>query len=467
MDFNVWQFFEDILYKIYKNENMGYVNIHLNGGRKSGKTYNALNFIARAIMLQKNNMDVFLFRWLKGDAQALFDEMLWHINYLTETNWSNVNLSKKLIKINENKIQVMGIHSNSTRKKIELVGLERAKNKKYAIIFIEECVEFSSEEILNIKHAIGGYLNLIFIYASNPNSLLLNYVKELNFVLPYNVEELSTKGYQYLKLNNNIYFYQNWRVNKYLSEADIQTIKETWNIDKQRAKVVDWGIPGIESNLIYANEIEKLKILPFKELPFCKEIYIGLDWGDSQEEEGSATALEIVGISKNEGNIIYEEYFWHNKDFYKDTFTRIREMLDKVEEFFNREGFSYFKRKGVDFVMDRGLYSERDFLQIEANKRGLSWINFKFCLKNLERTRINIRKYLINTDRYWINESCKKHIEELQTQTWDIEHFDKNGLYKQKDLWNHTTDAIDYAQSYRQYEVLREDNYKILYKGEK
>lgn len=32
MDFNVWQFFEDILYKIYKNENMGYVNIHLNGG---------------------------------------------------------------------------------------------------------------------------------------------------------------------------------------------------------------------------------------------------------------------------------------------------------------------------------------------------------------------------------------------------------------------------------------------------
>jgi len=76
MDFNVWQFFEDILYKIYKNENMGYVNIHLNGGRKSGKTYNALNFIARAIMLQKNNMDVFLFRWLKGDAQALFDEML-------------------------------------------------------------------------------------------------------------------------------------------------------------------------------------------------------------------------------------------------------------------------------------------------------------------------------------------------------------------------------------------------------
>lgn len=459
--FNAYQFFEDLLIKIKKNENFGVINIHLNGGRKSGKTYSAIYFLVRAFFMQ-NSIDCFLFRWLKSDVDSLWNELLSHYHFFVK-NDKRINFTRHKILNGTDKIQVFGIHSQSSRKKVELAGLERAKNKNYCIVFIEECVEFNKFEILDIKHAVGGYTNIIYIYASNPNSFLLDYIKNLNSIMAYNSQELQKKGYQFKRLGNDIYLYNNWRVNKYLSNADKQSILDTWKIDTERAKVVDWGFPGIENGLIYQQEISKLKIITEQQTPNVKDVCIGLDWGDGEKENSSATALEIVGITKNEGNVILGEYYWHNKNGYKTLFERAKEMLKYIKTFFDKPEYEYFKRNGVDFVMDRGLFSERDFLQLEAQKQGLIWLNFKFAIKNLERTRINIRKYLINTNRYFINEKCIEHIAELKAQQWDPEHLDKNRLPNQLDQWNHTTDAIDYAQSYRQYDVIYEDEYNLLY----
>lgn len=172
----------------------------------------------------------------------------------------------------------------------------------------------------------------------------------------------------------------------------------------------------------------------------------------------------ILGVGNNNADIVLKEYYWHNKWGYKSVYLRAKEMLSMVKDFFSNFDYKYFRNIGVDIILDTGLYSERDILELVAAEIGISsWVNFKFALKNLERTRINIRKYKLATNRYYVNKECTYHLQELNLQKWDFEHKDKQGLPKQMDENNHTTDALDYAISYNQYDITKEDTYKLLY----
>ena len=463
---NLWSFLDELLYLMNEQKNIGSWDIHLNGGRKSGKTYRALDFVAKAIIMLKNNVDAYLFRWLRQDSEYLFNEVQWQVEHILGQTIKpqNINLSRRIIKINGNLIQTLGVHSSTTRKKVELAGLTRAKGKKYCILVLEECYEFSESEILDIKHAVGGYDNFITIYISNPNTLDTPYLQRIHKVFEHNENELKTKGYQFLVKDKVIYFYNNWRINNFLSDSDIKTISDTWEIDKERAKVVDWGIPGVESGVIYANELRFINIRDFKDLPRAQTISVGIDWGDGDLETSSATTLMILGIGNNNADIVLKEYYWHNKWGYKSVYLRAKEMLSMVKDFFSNFDYKYFRNIGVDIILDTGLYSERDILELVAAELGISsWVSFKFALKNLERTRINIRKYKLATNRYYVNKECIYHLQELNLQKWDLEHKDKQGLPKQLDSNNHTTDALDYAISYNQYDITKEDTYKLLY----
>lgn len=464
-----WDFFENILYSMYLNEDIENVELHLNGGRKSGKTFRTCDFIARAILGFSGKVDSYLFRWKKSDAFELFAEIeRSFVNILNrELNKNELNIQHKIFKLNNNQTRVLGIHNQSNRQQIKLTGIKRAQNKKYVIIVLEECYEFTDDEILAIQHAIGGYKNIITIYISNPNTLNTPYLKRISTVLQHDETILRDKGYQAKRVENKLYFYNNWRINPFITNSDVLTLSQTWEIDAERAKVVDYGVPGVEAGRIYSNEMKFIKKDKLENLPWPNQITVGVDWGDGQTEDGSATTAMILGITNKKQQIVLKEYYHHNKNGFKPTTQRVSEIIDMIQNFFSGIHYQYFKNRGVDVILDTGLYSIKELLEIEASKRGIIWMSFKFAIKNLERSRIEIRKYVMATNRYYVNETCINHLLELETQKWDETKRDKQNLPKQEDANNHTTDALDYAISYSQYEITNEDKFLMLHKYKK
>jgi len=47
-------------------------------------------------------------------------------------------------------------------------------------------------------------------------------------------------------------------------------------------------------------------------------------------------------------------------------------MLSMVKDFFSNFDYKYFRNIGVDIILDTGLYSERDILELVAAELGMS-----------------------------------------------------------------------------------------------
>lgn len=471
---NPWAWLDDLKLLFINDVQFGLITIYLDGGRKFGKTYETCETSAEMTVALPEKLDVYALRWLKTDSQELLDEMLDAVEILIGEEETKKAFKKqaKTFKINGNRIRILGLHNPSARKKVKLTGIRRAKGKPYAIIMIEEAYEFTVNELLQIQEAIGGYDNYCFIYITNPNSLAIPFIEAREKEFPHNEQELKTKGYQF-KIEYNpsvikIWFYGNWRINSHLSVADINTILQAWDIDPARARVIDYGMPGIETDNIYSHEYPKIKLLPYKELiKFkTKSIRAGIDWGDGAGANGSATALSIVGQGYKNETYVYSSWTHYNKDGYKAPTERVKIIVDILEEMLKlKPELAYF---GLKVKLDTGLNAEKEMLETETALRGLSnSLFFVWAKKFQERTRINVRKYKINTGRYYVAKENTEHLRELQLQKWDENKQDKQGLPKQEDKLNHTTDTVDYAEDEFQYAILQEDQYLILHKQKK
>ena len=467
-----WAFLEDLLYMLYQNVDFGLIEIFLDGGRKYGKTYRACDFSAKASLIQPNNVDIYLTRWLKGDTSELNDELLDALERVLnrDLNHKESNKSRKIYKINNNTIRVLGLHTPSQRKKVKLTGLTRAKGKKYCILIFEEAYEFTEQEIQQVKEAIGGYKNYLIIYITNPNSLAIPFIKKREQEFPHNEKELKVNGFQFKQEkvkegHYKLWFYGNWRINPYIEAADVNLILDTWKTDPARARVVDLGLPGIEQNGIYAHEIPKIIKLPLFQIlqKPLKNITAGIDWGDGNTPEASATTCVIVATGYNNETYILDTYKHQNYyDGYKSPQERVADIIELIYQFSKiRPDITY---QPFNVYLDTGLHAEKEFLELGKEYRALDWLNFSFATKYQERTRINIRKYKMNTNRYFVADHITNIIEELSLQAWDDTKKDKQNLPKQKDEHNHLTDAEDYALSELMYEITQEEMFKLLNK---
>lgn len=462
----------DILLMIYERKNFGMIEVYLDGGRKYGKTYRVCDTTAKALIIAPYDVDAYMLRWQKQDSNELAGETIDAVEryFGRDLTKNDYNKQEKTFRINGNVLRVLGLHTPSQRKKVKLTGIKRAKNKKYAIIVFEEAYEFSEKELDQVLEAIGGYQNYLIFYITNPNSLAIPFIKQREREFPHNERLLRERGFQYKyqKIDNKrhkIWFYANWRVNEYLPEADYRLIMKSWETDANRARVVDYGMPGVEEGGIYTHEIPKIKTLPLNQIlqiPL-KSISAGVDWGDGVSETASATTLVISAVGYNEETYVLETYKHQNHwDGYKSPQERVADMLEIIYQFsLKRSDITY---QPFNVYLDTGLVSEMEFFKLGALNRGLDWINFSFATKYQERTRINMRKYRMNTGRYYIANHITNIQEELQLQTWDEDKKDKFGQPKQKDEHNHLTDAEDYALCEYTYSITQEEQFRMLYK---
>lgn len=468
------------------------IELSEDGGRKSAKTTQTIKFAVAATLLYPNQCDVELFRWLKGeDADELFEEVIDNTQELLgrELTRQELNRSKRRIRIagTNNKITIRGINTPNKRKRVKMVGAKRAKGKKYLIKVFEEAYEFSNEEILGINNALGGYNYVIDIKLTNPHSLAYPYIKNLDNEFKHNKHELMTKGEQFKFLTKlievegrepitmwRIIHYTNWRVNSWLSQADIMLIMQSHNYGVSKGLVADYGMPATEDGAIYGLEYDKIiQGLSVRDILVrygIKGLTGGIDVGDGDEENSSSTTAYLVGKGLKGETLVLKEYYQHNA---RRPITPKQKASEIVDMYLNavrthQELRDYVNQEQVLQVWCEWDFSFIELLKLAALERKVeNWLQFEQTSKLGERTRINVRKYKIMSNRYVVSNECIEHLQELQIQRWSETRKDKHGLPVQEDADNHTTDAIDYAECEDTYEVIDEDAYKLVNKNDK
>lgn len=201
IELKAFKHYEEFLVEMGKpNPRFDHIDGSEDGGRKSGKTSACIKFACAAVLAYPNKVDVAAFRWLKGeDADELFEEFIDNMEILIGRplrHRQEVSYGKRRITINGNDIRVRGVNSANKRKKVKMVGIRRAKGKKFLIKIFEERYEFSYDEILGINQALGGYTHTIELKITNPHSLAYKYIKALDTYFPHSREIMKTKGEQ-------------------------------------------------------------------------------------------------------------------------------------------------------------------------------------------------------------------------------------------------------------------------------
>lgn len=179
-----------------------------------------------------------------------------------------------------------------------------------------------------------------------------------------------------------------------------------------------------------------------------KSFNSGVDLGNGSSETSSATAMVSTAIGKTGSNFILDCYYSHNKDGYVSNKQHANKMvntiLDLVKQYphlrqlVNSNGFVFRCEWDFSFIemLDEAIIGRNVDEFMETRQ----------AHKHNELARIEIRKYLIGSKKYYVAKEAINHLEELELQRWDETKKDnKTGRHKPEDANNHTTDAQDYS----------------------
>lgn len=451
-----------------------------NGGRKSGKTTNAINLGVVATLMFAGDCDFMGWRYFINDAKELFAEVKSNYERVLgrELTRNEVNESNRTIKVNGNIAKVWGVNSGSKRKTIKKSGIWRARGKKALIVLIDERHEFTDDDIVSLRHALGGYRHVVMIDCLNPHSVAIPIVNRAIKRFPQNEMILKDKGeqFKFWRRETTIDFgnegtrhgivwewihYTNWRVNTFLSNADILSIIDTWQVSPQRAKVADYGMAGTEIGAIYGYERQFAISMPVSEIMRqygndMDAVSVGVDFGESEAETGSATAMSLWAKERTtEHNVGREKWYllWlyrhHNANGYKTNQMRAAEMITGLADMLKR-----FPRLPAIVTSQGGLVinaewngAYQELLGAELAKRGLgNYISITPAMKYKTISRILVRRKKLTDKAYYVATEAEYHLHELDVQTWDELKIDrKTGLPIPVEAYNDTTDASDYA----------------------
>ncbi len=455
---------------------INHIEILLAGSRMSAKTMNSLKLAIILAMLDVN-IKINIWRHTVQGAQDTYDELLGVAQdiFFIKLNRKNSNVSKRTLTLNGNKITVYGYLSNRKSQSPKLGKARLGVNKDIEVNFLEESTEFGKEQdIQMIKQAMGGGSLTVDIYAANPWVLSNWYIKKVNDFLKFDEKQLREKGEQTKvvidKENKKlkIAHITNHRVNTYLSEYQHKMLTDLHDIDANLARVADLGMPGTLSGQIYNNMDRLIRVKDYQQLnSYLQKNNLsmsnfsgGIDLGVKDH----ANTFQMVARLSNGGDLHIKEWYHKEEDQgymtnYDKANTIIDIILQEAKTFpILRSGFTIHCENDYSFI---------EIFQSKILERNINWIDIvPVGGKFVELTRINIRKYKMNTKRMVVVEdNVPNLISEMELQQWsDTVTYSKTGHYKPEDKDNHTTDACDYAITERMFEVTDEDQYQLLNK---
>ncbi len=334
-----------------RGEQLNINNVYMSGSRKSGKTRAYENFVVSALIIPNLKIDSYLVRNKVKDAQELFLELS---NLCRELNIANIliNKSTRTIQYQKNTIRVLALETNvkTEGKNTANLGLATGLNKDYTVVVFEEISEITFDKVNAIKEAVRGYKQQLFIYATNPRSILHWYIERLNNLMTYNEHLLTTKHQQFKVKNKDIIHYTTYILNPFISQGERDQMIELLKYDPVRARVSALGMPGIAQGAVYAGYFEAIPDI--KELGnwLYKTDYFtgGIDWGERRD--ATAAQLWAIGFNSSFG-LALDEYTHSNKD--NPRFKTNREMVSDIVDFYLEWGNKIPKmRRGTMIQVD-------------------------------------------------------------------------------------------------------------------
>lgn len=451
----------DIVKCIINGDKIPLDEFNLVGSRKSAKTtsYFILYLILACIA-------PFSFGWVNvrervKDASDMFKDL----KSIADTYQIAYRANEKdlELEINGNICRFYGVDNNRKTRGSKKAGIPHFTNVRYLFIFFEERYEFSEEHISAVKEAVRSvsddpnfHAQMIILNACNPWSKKNEYIKYCSKHMSWDVNQLKKTGNQISiveiplrdgQVKKALFQYTNWRVcREFLSQSEINTILDTWNIDPRRAAVVDYGLPGSEDGAIYTHLLNHLGESIYKEQDW---LIAGGDYGWGRKETSGKTAFYFGGATLDDGIDIYNEYVQDNHTYIKSP----TQVAQEVVEFYKYSMNVYMKQNNKVYVpelvvrVDNMAVGFIDILNNTARQNRLEWLMFVKCKKHPVADRIEITLALLAGQKLRINTKDAKYPVKLLPQELDFAQYEESRSGKQNRLKenDHGINGFEYA----------------------
>lgn len=457
-----YSYFVDVIQQVIRNQRVSIDEFNILGGRKSGKSV-AVFVLFGLLMHLPFKIGLFAFRASKDSAKELYGDICETFDALDIPYKSNTG--KLTISWGVNTIRCIGLNSisKSTAKKS---GLARIGNVKYIFKFYEERFEFTSKDYQALQEAVRGMdakIQTITINVCNPWAKSHYYISYCAKYMQWNLNTLKDTGSQIGLFKdtdqetgiqmNKLFHYTNWRIIKdLLSISEINEIRNTWNVDRNRAMTTDYGMPGYEFGAIYTHLLHKIGQPIFTNEP---QYFIGgMDYGWSQRDIGGKTACYFGVANMENGVDIYNEYIHDNALFPKSP----NQVALEIVDFYINSMESYCKYMGLYAApqlkvrVDNMAVGIIQILNNVAQQKGCNhWLQFIKCRKYPIQDRIELTTNLMGGQWLRIDKDCKNLINEFE-----LAHYEETETQKRAKENDHSLNAFEYAIEPVMYKLARE-----------
>lgn len=456
-----YSYIYDVVKQVLNQQRITIDEFNILGGRKSGKSV-SFQVLFGILLNLPFKIGLYCIRASKEGVEEFFDDMC-------ETLESfdipfRASKSKLIITQGVNTIKFVGLNSLS-KYGAKKSGLARVGGVKYIFKYFEERFEFSTKDYQSIQEAIRGMDNkvqMITINVCNPWAKSSPYISYCSRYQNWNLAILKESGnqigiYQHEDnetkiISNKLFHYTNWRVAKdVLSQSEINEIKNTWNVDRNRAMTTDYGLPGYEFGAIYTHLLHKISPPIYN--GEAQYFIAGMDYGWSQREVGGKTACYFGTANLENGVDIYAEYVHDNAISPKSPNVQTREIIEfymkSVEEYCERVGMISppILRVRVD-NMAVGVIQLLN--NAAAQYRVNHWLHFIKCRKYPIQDRIELTTNLMGGCWLRIDKSCKNLMNEFE-----LAHYEETETQKRSKSNDHSINAFEYAIEGVMYKLAR------------
>lgn len=449
---------DELLEIMRKGEELPLDKLHISGSRYCSKTFSTEHMILKAMLLIEG-VGSLAIRQDVNMAQELFDEY----KEMGEDDFGSlfgVNQTKKQLRYGKNKIVIRGLTSNKKTIGLKKPGLAKYQNAKYILFHVEEAFEIDENDKRDIRHSLRSNKDtqILEINTCNPASKASPYVKWLDDNFKFNEQELKTKGYQWSGIktimiktpdgyveSREAFLYVNWRcVKDVLSPSIIRDIKATWSKDPNRAKTIDYGMPGDVEGSIFGNLMRHVgSAYPTKH----EVVRFGVDYGWGTSGNRSPTVAVCLGINPNTtGVMLLGRYDHDNAVEFVDQDVQVDRLLHWMNETRQRliDTNVISRNDNIECRFDNAHVGIIAMLQARVRDKRWDWLSIRGCdTKNIltKISQIEIFKMLMCNGMLLIDEDYdNKTRNELPAIKWEDEKEEK-----MEHTYSHIFDAVIYG----------------------
>jgi len=315
---------------------------------------------------------------------------------------------------------------------------KKALGAQFGIIFVDEAnladMDFIQEISMRCDQAI---------FTQNPDDPNLDwYKKYVNHSRPL-PEYVNDYPPQLLKMLDEpekkkwVHWYFTFNDNAALSHEKRQKIIDAVPVGTKQYLTKILGLRGKSTGLVFSNFEAKRHVITKEEAKKKKFLMFsaGLDTAYSQKSPDTI-AMIFQGITANRELIVLDERIYNNRDLNipiapSDT---VRNFMDFLER--NRKEWGLARNVYIDSA-DQATITELD------KYRRLNPCVYVFngaYKKTKIIDRINMQLGWLHEDKYLVVETCKEHIQELDTYAWKEEKDNEP-----QDYGDHTINAAQYG----------------------